>query len=72
MPVIYLKHERHGTKVACSEGEAVYDEAQGWKRFDPMAAAQERTTASAPASIGDGTVEPVKPKNKGGRPRKVQ
>lgn len=31
--VIYLKHERHGTKVACSEVEAIDDEKHGWVRF---------------------------------------
>ncbi len=31
---IYLKHERHGTKVATSEAEAVYDESHGWTRYD--------------------------------------
>lgn len=31
--VIYLKHERHGTKVACSEVEAADDEKNGWVRF---------------------------------------
>lgn len=30
---IYLKHERHGTKVACSEAEAKYDESLGWERY---------------------------------------
>lgn len=33
MAVIYLKHEYHGEKVACSEDEAVADEKRGWKRF---------------------------------------
>jgi hypothetical protein len=32
---IYLKHERHGTKVATVEAEAVYDESNGWVRYDP-------------------------------------
>lgn len=32
--VIYLKHDTHGTKVACSEAEAVYDESKGWKRYE--------------------------------------
>jgi hypothetical protein len=34
MPIIYLKHLVHGTKVATMEAEAEYDEAQGWKRYD--------------------------------------
>lgn len=33
MAVIYLQHERHGTKVACSELEAKADEEKGWKRY---------------------------------------
>ena len=34
MPIIYLKHPDHGTKVATMEAEAEYDEAQGWKRYE--------------------------------------
>ena len=34
MPIIYLKHPIHGTKVATIDAEADYDEAQGWKRYD--------------------------------------
>ena len=33
MSVIYLRHEKYGTKVAISEDEAVADEKEGWKRF---------------------------------------
>lgn len=33
MAVIYLKHEKHGTKVACEEAEAKYDESRGWVRY---------------------------------------
>jgi hypothetical protein len=32
---IYLKHAKHGTKVATCEAEAEYDEKSGWVRFDP-------------------------------------
>ena len=32
---IYLRHPRHGTKVAVAEAEALYDEKNGWERFDP-------------------------------------
>ena len=31
--VIYLKHEKHGTKVACSDAEAKADEKNGWTRY---------------------------------------
>ena len=34
MAVIYLRHPVHGEKVACLEAEAVYDEKNGWVRFD--------------------------------------
>lgn len=33
MAVIYLKHSKHGTKVACSEAEAKADEEKGWERY---------------------------------------
>lgn len=32
--VIYLKHPRHGTKVACTEEEAKADEGRGWSRYE--------------------------------------
>lgn len=31
--VIYLKNPQGGTKVACSEMEAQYDESKGWVRY---------------------------------------
>ena len=34
MPIIYLKHPDHGSKVATMEAEAEYYEAQGWKRYE--------------------------------------
>jgi hypothetical protein len=33
MPVIYMKHEVHGAKVANMEAEAVADEKNGWVRY---------------------------------------
>jgi hypothetical protein len=35
MAVIYLCHPVHGSKVACVESEAVYDEDNGWSRYNP-------------------------------------
>ena len=32
---IYLKHPVHGHKVATMELEAVFDETNGWKRYNP-------------------------------------
>jgi hypothetical protein len=33
MPIIYMKHEVHGAKVANMEAEAVADEKNGWVRY---------------------------------------
>jgi hypothetical protein len=35
MPVIYMKHDVHGAKVANMEEEAVADEENGWVRYNP-------------------------------------
>jgi hypothetical protein len=35
MPTIYLTHPIHGAKAAIAEAEAIYDEANGWMRYDP-------------------------------------
>ena len=34
MPIIYLKHPIHGTKVATMDAEAEHDEANGWERYE--------------------------------------
>ena len=34
MAVIYLEHPIHGTKVACSNMEADFDEQNGWERYN--------------------------------------
>jgi hypothetical protein len=34
MPIIYLTHPAHGAKVATMEAEAIYDEMNGWMRYD--------------------------------------
>ena len=33
MPIIYLEHPDHGTKVATMEQEAEFDEQNGWVRY---------------------------------------
>ena len=33
--MIYLRHPKHGVKIATMEMEAQYDESHGWMRFDP-------------------------------------
>lgn len=35
MPVIYMKHPRHGVKIATLELEAKFDEQNGWTRYTP-------------------------------------
>jgi hypothetical protein len=35
MAVIYMQHPNHGSKVATLEEEAVYDEQNGWVRYNP-------------------------------------
>jgi hypothetical protein len=35
MPNIYLRHPRHGEKIAISWMEAREDMEQGWEEFDP-------------------------------------
>ena len=35
MPIIYMKHPIHGTKIATMEAEAEYDEQNGWRRYTP-------------------------------------
>lgn len=34
MPIIYMKHPIHGTKVATMDAEAEHDEANGWERYE--------------------------------------
>lgn len=43
---IYLKHEKHGTKIATMELEVEYDEANGWVRYNP----EEPISYSAPVN----------------------
>jgi hypothetical protein len=35
MPIIYMRHPRHGVKIATMELEAQYDEQSGWERYTP-------------------------------------
>jgi hypothetical protein len=52
MAAIYLQHPRHGAKVAISEDEAVYDETEGWTRYDPVSAPPQ------PAKLEDVSADP--------------
>jgi len=35
MSVFYLKHRKHGTKVATEESEVEFDKKRGWEEYDP-------------------------------------
>jgi hypothetical protein len=35
MPIIYLQHPKHGTKIANMDLEAEFDEQNGWERYNP-------------------------------------
>lgn len=70
MSAIYLRHPQHGEKVATSEGEASYDQGNGWVRFTPgLPVAADVTPAVSPAQQVATFVTPAK--RRGGRPRKV-
>lgn len=47
MSTIYLRHPRHGTKVAVSDFEADYDMQRGWEEFDPYEALEENVEDEA-------------------------
>jgi hypothetical protein len=34
MSVFYLKHRKHGTKVATEESEVEFDKKRGWEEYD--------------------------------------
>ena len=54
MPIIYLKHPDHGTKVATMDAEAEHDEANGWKRYEldtqPAPVAEVEEVIAAPVN----------------------
>ena len=76
MAVIYLKHPKHGAKVAISEMEAENDVQNGWEEFDPtvavsesLSAALESAPADAPAAVEDEPAQSVNelPRRRGRR-----
>ena len=58
MPIIYLKHSVHGTKVATMELEAEFDEQNGWVRYthdtpsisEEVETVEEATEVAAPVN----------------------
>lgn len=65
MAVIYMKHPRHGAKVAISEHEAIFDEMNGWTRYDPNTPVKAVEADTAPAEVVNEMAEP----KRRGRPR---
>ena len=57
---IYLKHPKHGLKIAAAEAEAVRDELYGWTRYTPVNGAQ---PVAAPAVLNDGPRGRGRPRN---------
>jgi hypothetical protein len=58
MPIIYLQHPKHGTKVANMDLEAEFDEQNGWERYNP-------DTPSAPEAAAP--VNELEPKRRRSR-----
>ena len=67
--LIYLRHPVHGIKIASLEAEAVYDEENGWTRYElgdpapPTAAVAENVNRD-----DDGAVINSMPPRRRGRP----
>jgi hypothetical protein len=59
MPIIYLQHPKHGTKIANMDLEADFDEQNGWERYNP-------DTPSAPEVAAP--VNELEPKRRRSRP----
>jgi hypothetical protein len=53
MPNIYLRHPKHGAKVAISWNEAQEDMQQGWEEFDPSDPDDSESPASAEMSASE-------------------
>jgi len=65
MPTIYLQHPVHGSKVATVEAEAVYDESNGWTRYDPSPVnASEEVLTETPSEVYNEIVPPPPPESK--------
>lgn len=68
MAVTYLRHPKHGTKVAISDMEAENDVQNGWELFDPSeVAAPEAVEPQIEASAE--VVNELQPRRRGRPPR---
>ena len=62
MPVIYMKHEIHGAKVATLEAEAAADELNGWVRYTPETTSVEESAPKKEVKLrARKTAEPEQP-----------
>ena len=69
MPVIYLKHPKHGAKVATNVDEARTDISNGWAIFTPGVKAIEPTPAPSQAEPDAPTINALPSRRGRGRPR---
>jgi hypothetical protein len=49
MPIIYLRHPVHGTKIASLDMEAEFDEENGWERYNPEEPVESARVEEPPA-----------------------
>lgn len=83
MAVIYLRHPKHGAKVAISDMEAENDMQNGWEEYDPADLVNDSAPVEdevddaptpAPAPVAEPLIEPVnelQPRRRGRRPREA-
>jgi len=78
---IYLRHPKHGSKVAISDLEAKADAVHGWVEYDPLKAVQPVAKVEAEPAAPAVAVEAVSDEpavnalaapRKPGRPRKTE
>lgn len=67
MPMIHLKHPKHGLKMTTWEAEALADEKHGWVRYDPVAPVEAPIFVEPPAPD---ILAQNEMKRRPGRPRK--
>jgi hypothetical protein len=65
---IYLRHPRHGTKVAISQQEARDDMEWGWEEYDPNDPDEMETPTSSEEEASGVSANALRPK-RGRKPR---
>ena len=61
---IYLRHPRHGTKIAISLQEARDDMEWGWEEYDPNDPDEMETPASSEEGASGASVNQLKARNR--------